>query len=192
MQARPLVCAHCGKERSATNPLSRCSQCRLVWYCKDGGCQRAAWPTHRTVCQSVEAQAATDPVEELLREGADANYRHAAMEGATPLLMSAAIPSGNRCPRPCPVAGQVCPPAPPARTAQALCATPWEPPASPGPSGEGQTASVCHPRPPTAMPRRCGYCCSLAPSRASPPAAEPSRVERRPALYVPNSRSPVP
>ena len=62
------VCAHCGTERSATNPLSRCSRCRLVWYCKDGGCQRAAWPTHRTECQSVEAQAATDPVEELLRE----------------------------------------------------------------------------------------------------------------------------
>ena len=69
------VCAHCGTERSATNPLARCSQCRLVWYCKDGGCQRAAWPTHRTECQSVEAQAATDPVEELLREHAPDDFK---------------------------------------------------------------------------------------------------------------------
>ena len=69
------VCAHCGTERSATNPLSRCSRCRLVWYCTDGGCQRAAWPTHKTECRAVEAQAATDPVEELLREHAPSDFK---------------------------------------------------------------------------------------------------------------------
>ena len=68
------VCAHCGTEKSATNPLSRCSRCRLVWYGKDRGCQRAAWPSHKKECRSVAAQAATDPVEELLREHAPSDF----------------------------------------------------------------------------------------------------------------------
>ena len=71
----PLLCAHCGTENSATNPLSRCSRCRLVWYCKDGGCQRAAWPSHKTECRSVAAQAATDPMEELPRENAPSDFK---------------------------------------------------------------------------------------------------------------------
>ena len=69
------VCAHCGTEESEANPLARCSRCKLVLYCAEGGCQRAAWPTHRTECQSVEAQAATDPVEELLREHAPDDFK---------------------------------------------------------------------------------------------------------------------
>ena len=69
------VCAHCGTKESAANPLARCSRCRLVWYCKGRGCQRAAWPSHKKKCQSVAEQAATDPVEELLREHAPSDYK---------------------------------------------------------------------------------------------------------------------
>ena len=71
----PPICAHCGTEKSATNPLSRCSRCRLVWYCKGRGCQRAGWKSHKTKCQSVAEQAATDPVEELLREHAPSEFK---------------------------------------------------------------------------------------------------------------------
>ena len=45
------------------------ARCKLVVYCSRA-CHKAAWPTHQHKCQSVEAQAATDPVEELLREHA--------------------------------------------------------------------------------------------------------------------------
>ena len=69
------VCAHCGTEKSATNPLSRCSRCRLVWYCKGRGCQRAAWRSHKKKCQSVAEQAASDPVEEMLREHAPSDFK---------------------------------------------------------------------------------------------------------------------
>ena len=69
------VCAHCGTEKSATNPLSRCSRCRLVWYCKGRGCQRAAWRSHKTRCRSVAEQTAIDPVEELLREHAPSDFK---------------------------------------------------------------------------------------------------------------------
>ena len=69
------VCAHCGTEESAANPLSRCSRCRLVWYCKGRGCQRAAWRSHKTKCRSVAEQAATDPLEELLQEHAPSDFK---------------------------------------------------------------------------------------------------------------------
>ena len=70
------VCAHCGTERSEANPLKRCSRCKLVWYCAVGGCQRTAWiGGHRERCQTQEAQAAVDPVEELLRELAPDDFK---------------------------------------------------------------------------------------------------------------------
>ena len=70
------VCAHCGTEDSEANPLKRCSRCKLVLYCAEGGCQRAAWlGGHRERCQSQEAQAAVDPVEELLCEHAPDDFK---------------------------------------------------------------------------------------------------------------------
>ena len=63
-------------QRSLTNPLRRCSRCKLVWYCAEGGCQRAAWfGGHRERCQKVETQAAVDPVEELLCEHAPDDFK---------------------------------------------------------------------------------------------------------------------
>ena len=48
---------------------------RLVWYCAEGGCQRAAWVGgHRERCQTQAVQAAVDPVEELLREQAPPDF----------------------------------------------------------------------------------------------------------------------
>ena len=70
------VCAHCGTEDSEANPLRRCSRCKLVLYCAEGGCQRAAWlGGHRERCQTQEAQAAVDPVEELLCEHAPDDFK---------------------------------------------------------------------------------------------------------------------
>ena len=72
------VCAHCGTEESEANPLKRCSRCMRVWYCASAksGCQRAAWiGGHRERCQTQEAQAAVDPVEELLCEHAPADFK---------------------------------------------------------------------------------------------------------------------
>ena len=70
------VCAHCGTEESEANPLKRCSRCKLVLYCAEGGCQRAAWiGGHRERCQTQEAQAAVDPVEELLCEHAPDDFK---------------------------------------------------------------------------------------------------------------------
>ena len=43
-------------------------------YCSRA-CHKAAWPTHQHKCQSVEAQAATDPVEEREREIAPADFK---------------------------------------------------------------------------------------------------------------------
>ena len=70
------VCAHCGTEESEANPLKRCSRCKLVLYCAEGGCQRAAWVGgHRERCQAVATQAAVDPVEELLCEHAPDDFK---------------------------------------------------------------------------------------------------------------------
>ena len=47
---------------------------QLVWYCSHA-CQKAAWPTHKLKCLSVEEQAATDPVEDREREIAPADFK---------------------------------------------------------------------------------------------------------------------
>lgn len=75
-EAAVEMCAHCGTEESEANPLKKCSRCKLVWYCAEGGCQCAAWVGgHRERCQTQEAQAAVDPVEELLCEHAPGNLK---------------------------------------------------------------------------------------------------------------------
>eukprot|EP00051_Salpingoeca_urceolata_P033154 m.19220 g.19220 ORF g.19220 m.19220 type:complete len:631 (+) comp5898_c0_seq1:395-2287(+) len=41
-------CSHCGTQREE---LKRCARCKTAMYC-DRECQRAAWPAHKSICQT--------------------------------------------------------------------------------------------------------------------------------------------
>ena len=46
----PLAFAHC----AASSPLSHCGGCHAAAYC-GVGCQRAAWPAHKPLCNALKA-----------------------------------------------------------------------------------------------------------------------------------------
>ena len=73
LMMKPLACH---RSRTGGGGGARGSQpvtSHTLRYC-GAGCQRAAYPTHKRVCQSQDEQAAVDPVEELLRQHAPADF----------------------------------------------------------------------------------------------------------------------
>ena len=49
-------CNSCGKERSEQETLSRCSRCKLVWYCSVA-CQQSDFGQHKRTCRRIAPEA---------------------------------------------------------------------------------------------------------------------------------------
>ena len=54
--------------------IDDCVRCKIVVYCS-AACQKVAWRSHKTVCQTQDEQAFVDPAEELLRQHAPSDFK---------------------------------------------------------------------------------------------------------------------